>query len=263
MEPVPAPIADEITVDRFAETGFEPNHFTIASTCNDVASEGTVNAEGAGPLKIPSPPGKPGGLIRIDTCRAKIDEVPGKGAFQGPIFETAEIGVVRNLHGPQVAIPGDVLIEPAASPAVNAAIHLMPDKDAQVLITISPLFPQIAPDPVASGHRHVLEQTMSAFIADRTVVGMVHHEPFDHMPSKIDDLIVDGRYGHAIGSVHHAAHLDPFDRAFQELHGTHPTGADRPEPRMVAEPWDDDAQPRRGLDHLRSLFDFYFDTVNL
>ena len=103
---------------------------------------------------------------------------------------------------------------------------------------------------------------MAAFVADRTVVGMVHHEPFDHMPSEIDGLFVCGRYGHAIASVHHAAHLYPFDRAFQELHCAHPTGTDRPESRMVAESWDDDAQPCRGLDHLRSLLDFYFCSVN-
>jgi hypothetical protein len=139
----------------------------------------------------------------------------------------------------------------------------MLDKDTQVLITISPFFPQIASYPVASGNRHVLEQTVAAFIADGTVVGMVHHEPFDHVPAEIDGFFVSGRYGHAIASVHHAAHLYPFDRAFQELHCTDPAGTDRSEPRMVAESWDDDAQPCCGLNHLRSLFDFYFDTVNL
>jgi hypothetical protein len=214
-------------------------------------------------LEIPSPPGKPGRLIRIDTCRAKIDEVSGKGVFQRPILETAEIGVVRNLHGPQVAITGKVLIETTTSPAVDTTIHFVLDKDAQVLITISPLFPEIAPDSVAAGNRHVLEQTVAAFVADRTVVGMVHHEPFDHVPTEIDNLFVRGRYGHAIASVHHAAHLYPFDRAFQELHGTHPTGTDRPESLMVAESWDDDAQPCCGLDHFRSLVNLYLSTVNL
>jgi hypothetical protein len=178
-------------------------------------------------------------------------------------LEAAEIGVIRNLHGSQIAIPGKLLIKPATSPAVDTTIHFVLDKDAQVLIPISPLFPQIAPDPVASGYRHILEQTVAAFVADGAIMGVVHHEPFDHVPAEIDGLFVRGRYGHAIASIHHAAHLHPFDRAFQELYRAHPAGANRPESLMVAESWDDDAQPCCSLNHLRSLFDFYFSTVNL
>jgi hypothetical protein len=151
-----------------------------------------MDAERRGALKIPSPPGKAGGLIRIDACRTDIDEVPRKGAFQRAVLETTEIGVASNLHGSQVTIAGKLLIEPATSPAVDTTIHFVLDKDAQVLIMISPLFPEVAPDPMASCYGHVLKQAMPAFITDRAVVGMVHHEPFNDVLTEIDCLFVGG-----------------------------------------------------------------------
>jgi hypothetical protein len=187
---VPAPVANEITIDRLAETGFDPNHFTIAGTRNDVASEGAVDAERGTPFKIPPPPGKSRRFIRIDACRTEIDDVPGKGAFQLPILEAAEVGVICNLHGSQVAIAGKLLIETATSPAVDTTIHFVLDKDAQVLVTISPLFPEVASDSMASGYRHVLEQAMPAFVADGAIMGMVHHEPFDDVLAKIDGFFI-------------------------------------------------------------------------
>ena len=88
------------------------------------------------------------------------------------------------------------------------------DENTEILIMIGSLFSQIAPYPVASANGHILEQAVPAFIADGAIVRMVHHEPFDHVLSKIDGLFIRGRYDHAVRSVHHAAHLYPFDRPF-------------------------------------------------
>jgi hypothetical protein len=68
----------------------------------------------------------------------------------------------------------------------------MLDEDAQVLIMISPLFPKVVPDPMASCYSHVLKQTVPSFIADGTVMRMVHHQPFDDVFTKIDGLLIGG-----------------------------------------------------------------------
>jgi hypothetical protein len=146
---------------------------------------------------------------------------------------------------------------------VDTAIHFVLDENAEILIMIGSLFPQVATYPVASRNGHILEQAVSAFIADRAVMGMVHHKPFDHVPAEIDGLLIGRRHDHPVGDIHHTAHLYPFDGSFEKLHGAHPAGTDGPESLMVAEPRDDDPQPRRGLNDLRSRFDVYFDTVNL
>jgi hypothetical protein len=61
---IAAPVTDEVAIHRFTETSFKAHHFTIARTGDDVASERAVDAERRASLKIPSPAGKPGGLIR-------------------------------------------------------------------------------------------------------------------------------------------------------------------------------------------------------
>ncbi len=152
VEAVPTPVTDKITIHRLTETSFKPRHFAIADTGNDVASERAVDAERRASLKIPSPAGEAGGFIRIDPRRTDINEVSGKWTFERAVLETTEIGVVSDLHGSQVAITGKLLIEPATSPAVDTTVHFVLDKDAQGLIMISSLFPEVVSDPMAPCH---------------------------------------------------------------------------------------------------------------
>ena len=170
IEPITAPVADEVTIHRFIETGLEPDDLAIAGAGDDVASEGAVDAEGGTPLKVPAPAPEAGRLIRVDARRAEIDEISGERAFQGPVFITAEIGTISNLHGAQVAVTGKFLVETAAPPAVDAAVHLVLDEDAEILVMVGPLLPEITPQPVAACHGHVLEQA----------VARLHRRPGSH-----------------------------------------------------------------------------------
>ena len=103
---------------------------------------------------------------------------------------------------------------------------------------------------------------MSAFIAHRTIVRMVHHEPLDHLFAKIDGFLVGGRNHQAIPCFDHAAHLDPFDRAFT-LHRADAASPDGSQGRVVAEARDHDAQLFSRFDDLRPEGDFYLLTINL
>ena len=69
---------------------------------------------------------------------------------------------------------------------------------------------------------------MSAFIADRTIMGVVKHEPLDYVPSKVNRLRIGGRNFHTVAGRNHATHLNAFDRSFDEFDGANPTGAHRP-----------------------------------
>jgi hypothetical protein len=139
---------------------------------------------------------------------------------------------------------------------MDATVHFMLDKDAEILITIGPFLSQVASDPMAAGNGHILKEAVSAFITDRTVMGMVHHEPLDHMLAETDSLLMSGRYDHPVLGVDHAAHLNAFDRAVQEHHRTHAAGAHGPQAGMVAEAWNSYSELRSSLDHLHPLWNF-------
>ena len=102
---------------------------------------------------------------------------------------------------------------------------------------------------------------MAPFIAYRAIMGVVKHEPFNHVLTKIHCLFVGGRYYHAILSIDHAAHLHALEGAFQKLHGADPAGAHRSQSGMVAEARNHDAQSFRGLNHLCSHWNFYFPII--
>ena len=102
---------------------------------------------------------------------------------------------------------------------------------------------------------------MSAFIAHRTIVRMVHHEPLDHLFAEIDGFRVGGRNHQAIPRFDHAAHLNPFDRAFT-LHRTDAAGPCGSQGRVVAEARDHDAQSFSRFDDLRPGGDLYFMTID-
>jgi hypothetical protein len=222
-----------------------------------------MDAKRRASLKVPATASEAGRFICINACRTEIDQVARKRAFKRTVAETAEIGVICDLHGPQVAITGKLLIESPASPAVNAAVHLVLDEDAQVLIMVGPFLAEITPDPLAACNRHILEETVPALVADGAVVGMIHHEPFNDMSAEVDRLFVCGGDDHAIAGIHHATHLDTFDRAFQKLHRAHAASAHRPETGMIAETRDDDTEPGSCLNHPHPLGDFNFETVDL
>jgi hypothetical protein len=116
---------------------------------------------------------------------------------------------------------------------------------------------------MAAGNGHILKEAVSSFITDRAVMGVVHHEPLDHMLAEINSLLMSRRNDHSVLSVDHAAHLNAFDRAVQEHHRTHAACAHRPQASMVAETGNGDSQLRRSLDHLHPLWDFNFKIVNL
>ena len=144
-------------------------------------------------------------------------------------------------HNPQVAVAGEFLVVSRASITVNTTIHLMLNQRAQVLIRIRPLIAGITSDTMSAGDRHVLEQTLATFVANRAIMGVVEHQPFNDMFAKVHRLTVCGGHHHVVLGLDHATHLHPFKRSLQKFNGTHPTSTHRSQRRMIAKPGDHDA----------------------
>jgi hypothetical protein len=177
-------------------------------------------------------------------------------------LKTAEKSAVGAAHDTQIPIAGKFLIETRAAIAVDTTIHLMLQQGAQILIGIGSLMPLKAPDTMSSGNCHILQQAVTAFITNRAIMGMVEHQPFDHMFAKVDRLIIGGRYDHAVLGISHAAHLNPFQGSLQKFNGTNTASTHGSQGRMITKPWDHNAKLFRGLDYLGPGGNFYFTIID-
>ena len=145
---------------------------------------------------------------------------------------------------------------------MNAAVHFMLDQRTQILVRVGALEAPVAAKTVPAGNGQVLQQAVPAFVAHRTVVGMVEHEPFDDMPPKIHGFVIGGGNHHAVLGVDHAAHLNALDRPLRKGHGADPAGPHRSQGRVIAKARDHDAQPFGRLDHLGAGGDIDFAIVD-
>ncbi len=108
----------------------------------------------------------------------------------------------------EVGAAGVVLVEAHAAVASDAAVHLVGNERAQLLVLVSTLGEAITALVVAGHHRHVLQVAVAAFLTDRAVVRVVGHQPFDDTGAeRLGFFIVDGDPG-VVGGWGHAGHDD-------------------------------------------------------
>ena len=118
-------------------------------------------------------------LVREYPGWAYFDEIPTELALKHAILMPAKIHIVVRCKDIEVIATSIVLVEPDAAVASDAAIHLVINEGAKVLVPVRALL-KTRPAVIVSGHDcHVLEVALAAFITDGTVMGMVSHEPFD------------------------------------------------------------------------------------
>src|SRR5207253_7796886 len=80
----------------------------------------------------------------------------------------------------EITTAGIVTIEPDAPIALDATIHVMLNEGTKVLIAIGTFWKPVAAIGVAGHVGHVLEMAFAAFVADRTIMRVIGHKPFDH-----------------------------------------------------------------------------------
>ena len=145
-------------------------------------------------------------FIREYSGWADLDEVTAEHTFEHTIFMAAEIHVVVACEDIKVTPPCVVPVETDTAVALDAAVHLVINEGAQVLIAVRPLLEAGPPVTVAGHDRHVLEVAFTAFITDGAVVRMIDHEPFyDARPEGPRLRVINGN-AHALGNRSHAGH---------------------------------------------------------
>ena len=150
----------------------------------------------------------------------------------------------------QVGAAGVVLVEAHAAVAGDAAVHLVCNERAEVLVLVGTLGETVTALVVAGHYRHVLQVAVTAFFADRAVVRVVGHQPFDDAGAKRLRLVVfDGNPG-AIAGRSHAGHDDTTTGVVFVgvlLDRTLAAGTDATKRRVPAEIRDVEAERQTGL----------------
>jgi len=146
--------------------------------------------------------------VSEDTGRTDFDEVPAEFVFENPVLVSTEINMVLRCEDIEVTTTGIIPIEAHAAIALDAAVHLVVYKGAQVLVAVCTLLKAESPVNMPRHDRHVLEMAFSPFITDWTIMRVMKHEPLYHARAELSRLGIVYRYAHAFGGRRHARHDD-------------------------------------------------------
>ncbi|MNQ42066.1 hypothetical protein D3C85_557620 [compost metagenome] len=255
-----AAVAEEVVVHRAVEAVLDAADLAVALAGADVAAAGAAMADARGELHVPLAVVALGvGLVGEHAGRADLDQVAGELALQHAILDAAEVDVVVGTVDAQIFAAGVVLVVAHAAVAGDAAVHLVGDERAEVLVLVGALGEAVAALVVAGHHRHVLQVAVTAFLAHRAVVRVVGHQPFDDAFAKAPGfLVVDGDPG-LVGGGRHAGHDDApagVVLVVVLLHRTLAAGADAAQRRVPAEVGNVEAEGQTGLQQVVCAIDF-------
>ena len=118
------------------------------------------------------------------TRGAYFGQVTAERALQYPVFFSSKINMVMRPEHIQIIASCIIAVKPYTTVALYAPVHFMVDKRPQVLIGIGPLFKFKTPVIMPGHYRHILQMTTATFIANRTIVGMIGHQPFNNLLSE-------------------------------------------------------------------------------
>src|SRR5690606_26172512 len=159
-----ATVAQEVLVDRAVEAVLDTAQFAVALAGADVAAAGAAVADARGELHVPLAVVALGvGLVGEHTGRADLGQVAGELALQHAVLDATEVHVVVGAVDTQVGAAGIVLVVAHAAVTGDAAVHLMGDERAEVLVLVSTLGETVAALVVAGHYRHVLQVAVPAF----------------------------------------------------------------------------------------------------
>src|SRR5690606_37574705 len=151
-------------VDRTVEAVLDTADFTVALAGADVAGGRAAVADTRRKLHVPLAVVARGvGLVGKHARWANLGEVAGEITFQHAVFDTPEVHIVVGPEHAKVGAAGIVLVVAHAAVASDAAVHLMGDERAEVLIVMGALAEAITALVMAGHHRHVLQVAMTAF----------------------------------------------------------------------------------------------------
>ena len=248
VRPVAAAVAQEVAVDLAVVAVVHPLQQTVAFGREGVAAHRAVGADGRRRLEIPlAGVGLGERLVGEHPRGTDLHQVAGELAFEHAVLLATEKHPRARAEGVEILAAGVLPVVAHAAIAGDAAVHLVADEGAEVLVLPGSFATGVAAHGVAGHHGHVLEVALAALLAHRAVVGMVLHQPLDHLSAEVGRESAGARRlalgsadadTHAVLHRHQARHLQPSalvgfvlvldDRA-------QPAGAHRPHGRVPAE----------------------------
>jgi hypothetical protein len=125
------------------------------------------------------------GFVRKYSCRAYFNKISAELIFQRAVLVTAKIDPSVNPEDEEISPTGIIHVEPQASVALNAAVHLVIDERTQILIIVSAFLEAEFPHCMAGHDSHVLEMAFAALIANWTIMGMICHQPLNYARAEL------------------------------------------------------------------------------
>src|SRR3546814_11311141 len=101
------------------------------------------------------------GLVGEHAGRTDLGEVAGEFGFQRAIFGTTEVDVRSGAEYAQVGAVGVILVVADAAIARDAAVHLMADERAEILIQMRSLVEPVRAAEMTLHHLPLLTMTMT------------------------------------------------------------------------------------------------------
>ena len=250
-------VAEPAAVDLRMVAREDPLDLALADRRGRVAADRAARADGGDVLDVPRPRVEAVERRRERADRAELDDVAGEGRAVRLVLEGRDLGVRSAIPRDELAVLGDVLREPRAAVAEDAALAVerdeRRDRDRLVDGELGERHARVA-GPVAE--REVLQRALAALVADRAVERVVHEDELERRllalrrlrgrRTRLDD--------HPVGHGQRAAGLElrhPLD--LDEAHAACADG--RPEPRLVAEHRNLDPRGLRRLDEAGALRD--------
>ena len=96
------------------------------------------------------------GFVGENTGWTDLHQVAAELAFEGAVLMAAEVDLIAQHQRVQIAPAGVVAVEPRAAVALDAAVHLVVDERAQVLVVKRTLPAAITAISMPGHYRHVL-----------------------------------------------------------------------------------------------------------
>ena len=258
----PALVAHPVRVDVGIPARAETEDLATAVIDVDVAPRSAAGADGRSFLQIPDARLEAEILAGQRADRTHVHDVAGVGVVELLARKQADARVVAALEDAQFARFGDLVAEPRAARAEDAALLVEHDLGAQIhdLAFVDLGLQRHVALIGAVLHVVVLEFALAGLVADRAIDGVVDEQEFEHRGLRRLGSVARGLDDHAVGHARVAAdlqlgHLFDFDQ-------THAAVARNAQARVVAVVRHFHAGPLRGLDDVQPVFDRHFAAVD-
>ena len=244
-----------------------PPDRSITFSGDSIAAKAAVYADGGGRLQVPLT-----GIVILErlvgeyTRRADLYEVSAELTLKDPFLVATEIYMMMKREYVKVTAARIITIEPDTAVTLDAPVHLVVDKGAEVLIEVGPFFEPRFAVYMSRHDRHILKMAFAPFIADGAVVRMIKHQPFYGAFAEFYRLRVIYGDADAVCSRRHTGHYNAAAGiffVFELLDRALPAGAYRMHGGMPAKIGYVKAKRETGMEKVLPVSDFVRLVINI